>query len=371
MNEFLKPVPSSVDTRQETQSSRTMNDTDLHYTLCDRTDLNSSLSNYFVSFNLPYISTIFSTSSQLSLTHPELQQLNVDQMIIVPVEQSYYNEILDGRSVTFTFPQTSGATGSGAVSAKTIVSSTYSLLEKKQNDPLLGSNVAFLFSDDVNLPYSGNSANGNTDHSGNLSWDPSTSYVDRPPAVPYHDLNTDIDVYTDKRTSVDYAVDVNGPGYPSDTNQGYNYDIPVGFVALDKGWFIITHPSIVNNFPYTSGRKLSDNTSNAGATSSTTEIYLTDTTKSNVNFVDINVEYKTSVIALVFPTEFFFTTNPSWDREKNYQEQQNETYGYDAVSISEIALYNAKGEIIAISKLDRPLEKQYNDLVTFNLDINI
>ena len=46
-------------------------------------------------------------------------------------------------------------------------------------------------------------------------------------------------------------------------------------------------------------------------------------------------------------------------------------HGYDPVSISEIGLYNAKGEIIAISKLDRPLVKQYNDLVTFSLDINI
>jgi len=77
------------------------------------------------------------------------------------------------------------------------------------------------------------------------------------------------------------------------------------------------------------------------------------------------------VVALIFPGDFFWSTNPTWDTAKNYQEQQNGTFGYDAVSISEIGLFNSKKELISIAKLDRPLVKQYNDLVTFNLDINV
>lgn len=371
MNEFIKPVERPVNTRQETQTSKVLNNSGLTYTLCDRTDLNSKLSNYFTSFNLPHNESVFTIDSNLSKLKPELQQLNVDRMVICPIDKADYNEILDGRSVTLTVPQSSGVTSGSSVSAKTIVSSTYTVLEKKESSELLGSNVSFLFCDEINKPYTGTTADGMFSNSGNTTWNPASSFVNRPPAVSYLDLEA-VDVNTDQRpfSGANLAVPVS-ESYPTNTNQGYNYDIPVGFVALDKGWFVFTHPSIVDNIPYNEGYKLSDGALNIGPTSSTTEVFFTDNTISNASFVDINVEYKTSIIALVFPTEFFFTTNQSWDREKNYQEQQNGTFGYDPVSISEIALYNAKGEILAISKLDRPLVKQYNDLVTFNLDINI
>lgn len=371
MNRYIKPVETPVNTRQETQTQKVINDSSLTYTLCDRTDLNSKLTNYFMSFNLPYTESIFPTDSLLSSLKPELQQLNVDKIIITPIDKADYNEILDGRSITMVVPQTSGATGSGAVSAKTVVSSTYGVLEKKENSELLGSNVSFLFCDEINLPYTGTTANGTRDKSSVTTWNPVSSYADRPPAVSYRDLEgSDIGSDTRPFASVNQAVSV-GEVYPTQTATGYKYDIPVGFAALDKGWFILTHPDIVDNIPYTDGVKLSDGLPNTGATSSTTEIYFTDTSVSQATFTDINVEYKTSIIAIVMTTEFFFTNNPTWDRQKNYQEQQTGTFGFDSVSISEIALYNAKGEIIAISKLDRPLEKQYNDIVTFNLDINI
>ena len=106
MNEFKKLTEDPVSTRQETQTSRAINGSELTYTLCDRTDLNSSTTNYFVSFNLPYTSTDFPTTSQLSLSKPELQQLNVDKMVITPIAKENYNEILDGRSITFTVPHT-------------------------------------------------------------------------------------------------------------------------------------------------------------------------------------------------------------------------------------------------------------------------
>lgn len=365
MNTFIKPVERPVNTRQETQTSVVINDSDLTYTLCDRTDLNSKLSNYFVSFNLPYNSTALPSGSTLATLKPELYQLNVDKIVVMPVDKSQYNEILDGRSITLTVPQSGSS-----VSAKTIVSSTYTSLDKKESSELLGSNVSFLFCDEINKPFSGNTSSGGMSHSANTTWNPSTSFIDRPPAVSYLDLES-TDINTDQRpfSSVNLAVSIT-EAFPTNTNQGYNYDIPVGFASLDKGWFVLTHPEIVNAIPFNDGIK-SDATPNTGSTSATTDIYFTDNAVSQATFVDINVEFKTSIIALVFPTEFFFTTNQSWDREKNYQEQQNGTFGYDAVSISEIALYNGRGEILAISKLDRPLVKQYNDLVTFTLDINI
>ena len=367
MAQFFKPVETPVSTRQETHSLTNVNDVDLSYTLVDRTDTTDKLTNYVVSFNLPHDTEAFSSGSTLSMAKPEMQQLNVDQFIFSPIKKEDYNEIIDGRSLTFTFPQFSGVT---ALSAKTILSTTYTKTEKKEDNELLGTNVAFLFCDEINLPYTGETSGGLISKSAVTSWDATTSYINRPPATSYLELKND-DVNTDQRdySNVNLAVPV-PEEYPTNTNQGYNYDIPVGFIALDKGFVVLTHPSIVNSFPWTLGQK-SDGSSNAGASSATTGVYFSSTTASNLEFVDINIEYKTSVVALIFPGEFFWSTNPTWDTPKNYQEQQNSTFGYDAVSISEIGLFNSKKELVSIAKLDRPLVKQYNDLVTFNLDINV
>ena len=62
------------------------------------------------------------SSTIISNTAPTSKfQINVDKIIITPIPREAYNEIIDGRSITFTVPQLSGVTG---ISAKTIVSST-------------------------------------------------------------------------------------------------------------------------------------------------------------------------------------------------------------------------------------------------------
>jgi len=367
MNQYFKPIEKPVSTRQEIRNSVILNGSGLTYTLCDRTNVTDYESNYFSSFNLPYSYDAFVSGSTLSKVKPELQQLNVDRIVICPIPKEDYNEIVDGRSITFTVPQISGTT---SVSAKTIVSSTYTSLDKKEDNELLGSNVAFLFCDEINLPFTGTTIGGTKSHASNTTWNPSTSFVNRPAAVSYLELNP-TDINTDARpfTGVSLSVPVTEQ-YPTSTNQGYNYDIPVGFAALDKGWFIFTHPSIVNNIPFEFATKL-DGTPNTGSTSATTDVYFTSTTESSVSFEDLDVQYKTTYIALVIPGEFYISTNPTWDVAKNYLEQVNDTNGFDAVSISEIAMFNAKKEMVAIAKLDVPLEKNYGDLVTFTLDINI
>lgn len=365
---FYKPVTSTISTRQESSAFHTVNGSGLSYSLCDRTVGTEKNTNYFMSFNMPIEYNSLASGSTLALSSPELFQLNVDKMVIIPIPREEYNELIDGRSVTFTVPQFSGAS---AVSAKTIVSSTYSTLQKKDNDILLGNNIAFLFSDNINLPYSGNSNGGTTIHTGNTTWN-TTSFANRPAAVPYTDLSAGADINTDKRpfNSVKFAVPVTST-YPTNTNQGYNYDIPVGFIALDKGYLVITHPDIVNNIPWTSGHNLYSNTSNAGATSATTNIYFTSTTISETSFTDINIAYKTSVVCIGMPGEFYFTNNPSWDLNKNAQEFNNGTNNFDSIYVTEIGLYNRIGEMIAVAKLSEPLEKNYTNLLTFNLSIDV
>lgn len=361
-----KPVTSIISTRQENSNLKTVLSSGLTYTLCDRTDLISKEANYFISFKVPHTEAHLSTGSTLSLQSPELQQLNIDNIVISPVAAADYDEIIDGRSVTFTVPQLSG---SSFVSGLTVVSSTYSQLDKTQNSVLLGNNIAFLFADDINLPRVGTVAGGITDLLPRTTWN-ATPFINRPQAHAYSDLQS-IDINTDTRawSGVNQAVQVDEV-YPTTTNQGYNYDIPVGFVSLDKGFMILTHPDIVDNIPWHLGAELQTNTPNI-TTSGTTDIYFSANSVSSLTFNSIDINFRTSVVCLALPAEFVFSSNPSWNLDYNLQELQNGTNGFDSVQVTEIGLYNTNSELIAIAKIDRPVEKTYTNLITFNLDIDV
>lgn len=360
-----KPITSLISNRQETSSIKTLNLSALTYSLCDRTILNDKNSNYFLSFNLPHIYGALPSGSTLALSNPELLQLNVDKIIVSPIPREYYSELIDGRSITFTVPQLSGTTD---MSAKTVVSSTYTTLQKKQNSILFGNNIAFLFCDEINLPYTGKTNSGGSSHSGNTTWN-KIPFSTRPPAVAYSNL-ANIDINTDQRplSAVSFSLPVS-PTYPTNTNQGYNYDIPVGYVSLDKGFLILTHPKIVDNIPWSQGYEQITNTPNS--LSGTNNIYFSGIGISQVVFTDININFKTSVVCLALPGEFFFTNNPSWDLNKNAQEFNNQTNNYDPLYITEIGLYNMNNEMVAVAKLSEPVEKNYTNLITFNLDIDV
>jgi hypothetical protein len=360
-----KPITSIISTRQETSTFTTVNDSGLTYTMCDRTDLLSKEANYFISFRVPHAQSKLDTGSTLSLQNPELQQLNVDNIITSPIPREYYNEIIDGRSVTFTVPQLSGST---YLSGMTVVSSTYSQLTKFQDSVLLGNNIAFLFADDINLPRLGTTGGGNTSILPRTTWNV-TPFVNKPMAHAYSDLQIS-DINTDTRawSAVSLSVDVKEK-YPTTTNQGYNYDIPVGFIALDKGFMVLTHPDIVNNIPWGQGNDLYTNAANTS--SGTTDIYFTNTAASQVTFNGIDINFRTSVVCLALPAEFSFSTNPSWNLAFNLQELNNGTNGFDPVQVTEIGLYNKNSELIAVAKTDRPIEKTYTNLITFNLDIDV
>jgi len=362
-----KDIASIISSRQEKSTRTTIGyngsgmipgSSGLTFTLCDRTNLASKEANYFISFRLPHTEDSLPLDSPLSLQNPSLQQLNVDRMVISPIPREEYNEMIDGRSITFIVPQT------GSTSIR-VVSSTYSELVKHQNSALLGNNIAFLFSDDINLPRTGTTTGGASSSSPRTTWDV-TPFTNRPQAHAYSDLES-VDINTDQRPfgGVNLAVAVS-ENYPTTTNQGYNYDIPVGYVSLDKGFVVLTHPDIVDNIPWDEGFELHTNI----ATSGTTNMYFTGST-SQLTFNDISINFRTSVVCLALPTEFTFSTNPSWNLANNIQELDNGTNDFDPVQVTEIGLYNKNNELIAVAKLDRPVEKTYTNLITFNLDVDV
>lgn len=362
MTQFTKAALNPVTTRQEIHTLVNASLSGLTYTECDRTVLSDKRSNYFISFNLPYKKEQFPKDIQLSLDQPELQQLNVDKIVYANIDSSYYNEIIDGRTVSFTVPQS----GTTSLSSKTLYSTTYRTLEKKQESTLLGSNISFLFCDEVNLPYSGTIDSGSRNLSGHTTWVHdnrsltnnifATSYID----VKSQDINSDLR----NPSEVKYSVDV-GSSYPVNSATGYNYDIPVGFVALDKGFLVITNPDIVNSMPWSEGFDLNGG---LNVSEKKSDIYFEEQ-YSSAKFIDIDINFTSSVMCIIMPGEFFRTTNQSYDQLRANQEEAASTYGMPPVCITEIGLHNSKGEVVAYAKLDRPIEKKYGDFVSFTIDL--
>jgi hypothetical protein len=385
---FLKKIDSLIEVQQERNSLRGISDANVTYSLCNRTnDEDDYGANYFVSFELPYKESIFPTGCTLSKRYPELQQLNVDEIIVIPIPPTVYSELIDGRTVEMSIPQYTGTTSH--MSAITIYSSTYTGddILKHESSPLVGNNVAFLFADAINTPYTGQSLSdiGDLiDHAGTTTWGFGLEYADKPSATAWKEI--EFTYNTDKRTNAKYAVNV-GSTYP-DGRAGYNYDVPVGFITLDEGFIIITHTGITSNFPWQSGFTQNGNMvpmSEIGNPSYLKNIYFTgdsfyDLTPlgpdsanpiSSVQFYDIDTSFKITAVCLALPREFYISNNNTWNKESAIVNINEESgfISFEPLYITELGLYNTDNELIAIAKTSEPVEKDYTTVVTFNVDI--
>lgn len=379
---FTKKVDSYIALQRESSKIQSLSETNLTYTLCDRDDITDKKGNYFMSFNMPYKSGAFPTTGDMSKIFPELQQLNVDQIIITPIPADKYSEYIDGKTINFKVPVDGGT--APELSGVTLVSSTFSSTKamKSESSVLLGDNIVFLFSDDINLPYTGQTRNELDDainNSSSTSWDPTGEYKDRPGATSYTEIR---DFYnTDQRplSGVNYSVAVDS-GYP-DNREGYNYDVPCGFAVLDRGYMVITHSDIVNRFPWTSGftEDGSAYVENANV-SSKTKIHFTGQSESDntsegslLSYKDIDTSFKMTSVCLALPQQFYISNNKTWDKEKALEQINSEEgfVNFDSIYISEVGLYNPFGELIGVAKLSEPVEKTYVNAITFEINLEM
>jgi hypothetical protein len=378
---FTKKVDSYVALQRESSRIKSVSESELTFTLCDRDNLTDKKGNYFMSFNLPYKTSQLPITSRISEVFPELQQLNVDQIIITPISPDDYSEFIDGRTISMTVP-VDGSTDPNLLSGVTLISSTYSAVKplKSESNVLLGDNIVFLFADGINKPYTGQTRNelgDPVDNSTNTSWDPTGEYKDRPGATSYAEVR---DFYnTDQRENINFAVSVFS-GYP-DNRAGYNYDIPCGFAVLDKGYVVITHPQIVNNFPWTSGFT-SPTTAYVDDfnVSSKTDIYFTGSSLADnsaegalLSYKDIDTSFKMTSVCIAMPQEFYISNNPTWDKETAISQlnSEDELINFDDIYITEVGLYNAFGELIAVAKLSEPVQKTYVNAITFEINLEM
>ena len=131
-------------------------------------------------------------------------------------------------------------------------------------------------------------------------------------------------------------------------------DKVAGIAYLDKGLIVYTDPDVVNNvLTNFSGASASTNT----VTNSLGLYYYTAVTYNTI--VDSN---NTDLIQNIICEA---------DRSEFYRSQNDTINNNDTVRISEIAITDGSGVILAYVKPDRQIVKLKNDLLIFNIQVVI
>ena len=269
-----------------------------------------SLVNLFYAFGLPISDSDYSkytgTTSQLGgYSDTVLSAISQNNILVVGVSGDEYPELIDGKSIRLDITTTAATFNLYSTFEKKSVSvgtEDTNVRDSSVNISQFGPNVALLFSDTIQKPNS-NASN---------SW--ATGYSQNKP------------------------FSVNGKhryNYRANTTTGLIPDKAVGIAYLDKGFMVITDPTIVDNF----------STSFSAATGTT------------ITFDSVRNRVSQSITCIANRGEFNTSNNPTW---KNG----------DVPRITEIGLWDATNTLIAIGKLNETYYKPSDDFVAFNISID-
>jgi hypothetical protein len=146
-------------------------------------------------------------------------------------------------------------------------------------------------------------------------------------------------------------------------------DKPVGIAFLDKGFLLITDPTIVNNFNYTGAtssgyNNITSGLTYSGGTSEFTRIYFTDTDAANISFDSITTEYTQNILCLALNNEFITTNNPTY--QLAYQDEN-----VKPLYFTQINLHNKNGKIVGIAKTSEPIKRTLSSVNIFNIKLKL
>ena len=244
-------------------------------------------SNLYTSFNLPATSGQVTTYNETFLDSG-MSALTQDNVIVVSIADGKYGELIEGRTIKLVLPNNSGGTytayssyymGKPFSSDNSPQASYFGnpriLGNTAGNTSLASTNVSFLFSDEIKKPVD----------TGITNW--SDGWVKATPNG-YLGANPDTFKFTTNST--------NTPKAQAQTN-----DIPIGICYLDKGFIVITDPTIVSNFAMSAGTEDGTNTY-SGNTSGFTNLYYTGDTSATAKvtitaFGELNAGDKVNLIA--------------------------------------------------------------------------
>ena len=279
--------------------------------IVDRNNINTDiLTNLFYSFALPIDSETAETYSAITSTtggfsDTALSGLASDKILVIGISSGQYGEVIDGKSIKLQLSTTAATydiygtyennnTPTNEQDARLSDASFY--LQQ------LGPNRCLLFSDSIRKP--------NNDST--KSW--ATGYA----------LNKPFSVNNKSLFNI-----------KTNANLNRVVDKAIGVAYLDKGFLVITEPTIVNNFSLTSP-----------SGSATT-----------ITFNSIVSSVSQKVTCIADRNEFTISTNSTFSTG-------------DIPRITEIGLLDSSGNLIAVAKTNRTYYKPTDDIVVFNLTID-
>lgn len=287
----------------------TISGTSLTQNLINRNDiLTDSLVNLYSSFGLPLNSQSDNnftgiTYSNGGFSDTALSGLAQSNILVFGIDNDMYGESLDGKQVRLVLPTTAG---------------TYTIYSTFQNKggslkvedgkyrdtsivtASIDSSLAMLFSDTIMTPNGG---------SGSLSW--ATGFG----------LNKPFSLHNKSL----YNLQTN-------TNLALTADTAVGVTYLDKGFIVITHPTIIADY---------DSITASAAT---------------VTFDSVSTNVYQNITCIAERGQFGTSLNPSFSTN-------------DIPRISELGLYDIDGNLIAMGKTDRHVLKNVNEFLALSVKI--
>jgi hypothetical protein len=299
---------STVSIDKISLGSTTVSATSLTQTLINRNDYNTnSLVNLFYSFGLPLDSkqdVVYTGTTYLNGGYSDTALSGIAQtkILTIALNNSSYGEMLDGKEIRLTLP-TSAATYTVYTTFQrkgtslSVEDANYK--ETSVVTSKIGQNIAILFSDNIKKP--------NNDST--LSW--ATGFA------------------TSKPFSINQKQLYN---LQTNSNLGLTADTAVGVAYLDKGFIVITHPTIVNNYTVSAS------------------------TGTTLAFNSVSTSVYQNITCIAGRGEFGTSTNTTFSSG-------------DVVRISEVGLYDDSNNLIAIGKTDRHITKNVNDFFALNVKI--
>ena len=341
----LKPVEnnsSKINKEITVVGENIVSGSSLTFLEIDKTLTNNQNTNYFKSLSLPIQKVdvnIFTgtTSENGGWSDTPFSDLGVSKVLMGVIDNDKYGEIIDGKSVKISLPVYTGFTSGGTPTGlttyeiystfpKTTISKTdldSQYVDRSSYPQTLFRrqiNVAYLVSDQVQRP--------NNDST--KSW--STGYDSFKPF------------------SINNKELINVQSVPS---TGINSDKIVGVIYLDKGIFAITNQTIVENIATNFSGDTDTNIINNGL-----GLYYYSASTYNSIIDSIQKDLVQNIVCIAARGEFY--------------NSQNETITVsDDVRISEIAITDVSGNVLAIGKTDKQIIKKKNDFVIFDVQIVI
>lgn len=270
-----------------------------------------ALTNLFYSFGLPKsdsekLTFTGTTFAQDGFSDTALSGISQDKALIIGLKSTEFGEVIDGKTIKINLTTTANTYSIyGTFENQTLPLTTYdnSLVETSSSLGVFGSNRVLLFSDSISKP--------NQDST--KSW--ATGYATTKPfsSIPKKEI---WNLTTNDTLSL-------------------TADTPVGIAYLDKGFFVITDPTIVNDFDLT------------GVTSTATTI----------EFNSVNSSVSQQITCIADRNTFVNSTNPTF------------TTG-ETPRITEIGLFDSVGNLIAFAKTNRTYYKSASEIVIFNIVID-